>query len=132
MAGIVGSHSLIPDALYHAFATFGSLMSPELPLGRRQHEIITTMVSLTNRCHYWIESHAEFLRRVTLDDALVQALRENPASAPLTEQERVMVDYVVQFPFLDRHPRLFLKPSHPTRRWKRRPYAHCCPRLGCS
>jgi uncharacterized peroxidase-related enzyme len=27
---------------------------------------------------------------------LVQALRENPAKAPLTEQERVMVDYVVQ------------------------------------
>jgi hypothetical protein len=52
MAGIVGSHSLIPDALYHAFATFGSLMSPELPLSRRQHEIITTVVSLTNRCRY--------------------------------------------------------------------------------
>jgi hypothetical protein len=52
MAGIVGSHSLIPDALYHAFATYGSLMSPDLPLSRRQHEMIATMVSVTNRCHY--------------------------------------------------------------------------------
>jgi hypothetical protein len=52
MAGIVASHSLIPDALYHAFATFGSLMSPDLPLSRRQHEMIATMVSVTNRCHY--------------------------------------------------------------------------------
>src|SRR6059058_2477268 len=43
-AQIVESHSLIPDALYHAFATFGSLMSPELPLSRRQHEMITTVV----------------------------------------------------------------------------------------
>ena len=51
-AQIVESHSLIPDALYHAFSTFGVLMSPELPLSRRQHEIITTMVSVTNRCHY--------------------------------------------------------------------------------
>ena len=51
-SGIVASHSLIPDALYHAFATFGVLMSPELPLGRRQHELITTMVSVTNRCRY--------------------------------------------------------------------------------
>lgn len=51
-AGIVASHSLIPQALYHAFATFGSLMSPELPLTRRQHEMITTVVSVTNRCHY--------------------------------------------------------------------------------
>ena len=49
---IVASHSLIPDALHHAFATFGALMSPELPLTRRQHEMITTVVSVINRCHY--------------------------------------------------------------------------------
>jgi hypothetical protein len=29
--GIVASHSLIPEAMYHAFSTFGALMSPELP-----------------------------------------------------------------------------------------------------
>jgi len=51
-SGIVASHSLIPDALYHAFATFGALMSPDLPLTRRQHELITTVVSVTNRCRY--------------------------------------------------------------------------------
>jgi len=51
-SSIVGSHTLIPDALYHAFSTFGSLMSPELPLERRQHEMIATMVSVTNRCVY--------------------------------------------------------------------------------
>jgi len=51
-SGIVASHSLIPDALYHAFATFGALMSPRLPLTRRQHEMITTVVSVANRCHY--------------------------------------------------------------------------------
>jgi alkylhydroperoxidase family enzyme len=51
-SGIVASHSLIPDALFHAFATFGALMSPELPLSRRQHEMITTVVSVANRCHY--------------------------------------------------------------------------------
>jgi len=51
-SGIVASHSLIPDALYHAFSTFGVLMSSELPLTRRQHEMITTMVSVTNRCRY--------------------------------------------------------------------------------
>lgn len=49
---IVASHSLIPAALRHAFATFGALMSPELPLSRRQHEMITTVVSAANRCHY--------------------------------------------------------------------------------
>ncbi len=49
---IVASHSLIPQALHHAFSTFGALMSPDLPLTRRQHEMIATMVSVTNRCVY--------------------------------------------------------------------------------
>ena len=51
-AQIVASHSLIPQALYHAFSTFGELMSPQLPLSRRQQEMITTVVSVTNRCKY--------------------------------------------------------------------------------
>lgn len=51
-AGIVSSHSLLPQALYHAFSTFGVLMSPELALTREQHEMITTVVSVANRCHY--------------------------------------------------------------------------------
>jgi hypothetical protein len=49
---IVASHSLIPQALKHAFSTFGVLMSPDLPLQRRHHEMIATMVSVTNRCVY--------------------------------------------------------------------------------
>jgi len=51
-AGIVASHTLLPDALFHAFSTYGALLSPDLPLARRQHEMIATMVSVTNRCHY--------------------------------------------------------------------------------
>jgi alkylhydroperoxidase family enzyme len=51
-SSIVGSHTLIPQALYHAFSTFGALMAPELPLERRQHEMIATVVSVTNRCKY--------------------------------------------------------------------------------
>jgi hypothetical protein len=50
--GISDSHSLLPDTLYHAFATFGTLMSPDLPLSRRQHEMIATLVSVLNDCFY--------------------------------------------------------------------------------
>jgi len=96
IAGIVASHSLIPDALYHAFATFGALMAPELPLSRRQHEMIATVVSVTNRCFYCSTSHLEFLRRVTLDEALVSALREDYRTAPIDERDRVMLDYAAQ------------------------------------
>ncbi|MBA3439172.1 MAG: hypothetical protein H0T92_04805 [Pyrinomonadaceae bacterium] len=49
---IRASHSLIPQAMHHSFAAFGAMMAPDLPLVRRQHEMIATMVSVTNRCHY--------------------------------------------------------------------------------
>jgi alkylhydroperoxidase family enzyme len=49
---IVDSHTLIPEALRHAFMTFSALMSPDLPLERRQHEMIATVVSATNDCFY--------------------------------------------------------------------------------
>ena len=51
-SSIVGSHTLIPAALYHAFSTYGALLAPDLPLSRQQHEMIATMVSVTNRCVY--------------------------------------------------------------------------------
>jgi uncharacterized peroxidase-related enzyme len=41
-------------------------------------------------------SHAEFLRQVTLDDSLVDALCHDWRTAPISDAERVMVEYVVQ------------------------------------
>ena len=41
-------------------------------------------------------SHAEFLRKVTLDDTLVAALRADWRTAPISDAERVMIEYVVQ------------------------------------
>jgi len=51
-SGIVASHTLLPDVLFHAFSTFGAPHVADLPLKRHQHEMIATMVSVTNRCHY--------------------------------------------------------------------------------
>jgi uncharacterized peroxidase-related enzyme len=41
-----------------------------------------------------MDSHAEFLRAVTLDEAFVKALVEDYESAPLSPADRVMLDYV--------------------------------------
>ena len=49
---IVLSHSLLPDVMQHSFSAFGALMSPDLPLSRRQHEMIAATVSALNRCFY--------------------------------------------------------------------------------
>ena len=50
--GISASHTLMPDALYHAFALMGTLIQPEFPLERRQHEMIAVVVSVINDCFY--------------------------------------------------------------------------------
>lgn len=96
VAGIVAAHSLIPEALFHAFATFGSLMSPDLPLSRRQHEMIATVVSVANRTYYCIVSHTEFLRRATSDDELAEAIRRDFRTAPIDDRDRAMLEYAEQ------------------------------------
>jgi hypothetical protein len=49
---VIASHSLIPDALRHAFGTHLAVIAPDLPLSRAQHEMIATVVSAQNRCFY--------------------------------------------------------------------------------
>jgi uncharacterized peroxidase-related enzyme len=43
-----------------------------------------------------VESHAEFLRRVSLDDELAAALRRDYAQADLSAADRAMLDYAAQ------------------------------------
>lgn len=94
--GIVAAHSLLPDAMKHAFSTFGALMSPDLPLSRKDHELIATVVSQSNCTFYCSTSHREFLRRVTLDNALIDAIKSDWRTAELTERERAMLEYAEQ------------------------------------
>jgi hypothetical protein len=49
---ITAASSLIPDAMRHGMATLAVLLTPDLPLTRRQHEMIATVVSALNRCVY--------------------------------------------------------------------------------
>ena len=49
---ITAAHSLIPQAMLHAMSAHGVLLDPMLPLTRRQHEMIATVVSALNRCFY--------------------------------------------------------------------------------
>ncbi len=49
---ITAVHSLIPEAMMHAMSAYGVLLNPKLPLSRRQHEMIATVVSALNHCFY--------------------------------------------------------------------------------
>lgn len=43
-----------------------------------------------------MEAHAEFLRRVTLDEKLVRSLQEDYEHAPISAADRAMLDYAGQ------------------------------------
>ncbi|HEX7896914.1 MAG TPA: carboxymuconolactone decarboxylase family protein [Planctomycetota bacterium] len=82
--GIVAAHSLIPEALRHAFSTFGALMDPALPLSRRRQELIAAAVSTANQTAYCSLSHVHFLKCAGGD------------MAALDEVDRLLVDYATQ------------------------------------
>ena len=49
---IVAAHSLIPEAMRHLMSGLAMLLQPNLPLTRRQHEMIAAVVLVQNRCFY--------------------------------------------------------------------------------
>lgn len=49
---VVAAHSLIPEAMWHMMAGFAVMLHPDLPLTRRQQEMIATVVSAQNECFY--------------------------------------------------------------------------------
>ena len=49
---IMGTHSQLPEVLEPVFRALGALFDPSLPLTRRQHEMIATVVSAANDCFY--------------------------------------------------------------------------------
>jgi hypothetical protein len=49
---ITSAHSLIPEAMRHLMSGLAVLLTPDLPLTRRQQEMIATVVSALNRCFY--------------------------------------------------------------------------------
>lgn len=49
---ITAAHSLIPEAMRHMMSGLAALLQPNLPLTRRQHEMIAAVVSVHNRCFY--------------------------------------------------------------------------------
>ncbi|GDX78558.1 hypothetical protein LBMAG42_03690 [Deltaproteobacteria bacterium] len=49
---IVASHAQLPDVMFHMFAGLRAMLDPELPLSRREQELIAVVVSRANECFY--------------------------------------------------------------------------------
>jgi len=93
--GIIKCFGVRPDFLRRVIELGSTVHFSEGHLSRRHKEMIASYVSFLNRCPYWLDSHAYFLRVQGASDQCVQAIVEGKLDqAGLTAAERVLLEYV--------------------------------------
>jgi uncharacterized peroxidase-related enzyme len=93
--GIIKCFGARPDFLRRVLEMGNTVHFSEGHLTRRHKEMIASHVSYLNRCPYWLDSHAYFLRVQGANDQCVQAIVEGKLDeAGLTPPERALLDYV--------------------------------------
>ena len=70
-----------------------AIMFGESDLSRAQREMLATVVSQTNDCFYWIESHGEDFRAEVKDDTLADQLKQNWKTAELDDSDRSLCQW---------------------------------------
>jgi uncharacterized peroxidase-related enzyme len=95
MPGILKCFSHRPDFLRQVMDFSNTVHFSEGHLDRKTKEAIASYVSYLNRCPYWLDSHAYFLRVQGADDQRVAAIAEgNLEGAGLNAAERELMEYV--------------------------------------
>ena len=89
-------HSLHPKSMKAHGDLYRLLMYGRSPLTRLQREMIGSVVSVANECRYCINHHGDGLYRLTKNKAFVQQLRTEYKTAPVTDQEKDMLDFAVE------------------------------------
>jgi uncharacterized peroxidase-related enzyme len=93
--GIIKCFGARPDFLRQVVDFSNTVHFSQGHLNRRHKEMIASHVSFLNRCPYWLDSHAHFLRVQGASDQCVEAILEGKLDeAGLTPAERDLLDYV--------------------------------------
>jgi uncharacterized peroxidase-related enzyme len=93
--GIIKCFGARPDFLRQVVEFSSTVHFSEGHLSRRHKELIASYVSQLNRCPYWLDSHAYFLRVQGADEQCVAAvLAGKLEEAGLTPAELALMEYV--------------------------------------
>jgi uncharacterized peroxidase-related enzyme len=93
--GIIKCFGARPDFLRQVMDFSNTVHFSEGHLARRHKEMIASYVSYLNRCPYWLDSHAFFLRVQGGTDECVRAILEGKLDeAGLTAAEHALLNYV--------------------------------------
>jgi uncharacterized peroxidase-related enzyme len=97
MPGILKCFSHRPDFLREVMKFSDTVHFSEGHLNRKTKEAIASWVSYLNRCPYWLDSHAYFLRVQGAEETTVQGIANgNLDQADLTPPERALLEYVTR------------------------------------
>jgi uncharacterized peroxidase-related enzyme len=92
--GIIKCFGARPDFLRQVVDFSNTIHFSEGHLSRRHKEMIASHVSYLNRCPYWLDSHAYFLRVQGATDQTVEAIQKGDLDgAGLSPAERALLDY---------------------------------------
>jgi uncharacterized peroxidase-related enzyme len=93
--GIIKCFGARPDFLRQVVEFSNKVHFSEGHLSRRHKEMIASYVSYLNRCPYWLDSHAYFLRVQGASDQCLAAILDGKLEeAGLPVAERGLLDYV--------------------------------------
>jgi uncharacterized peroxidase-related enzyme len=95
MPGILKCFSHRPDFLREVMRFSDTVHFSQGHLNRKTKEAIASWVSYLNRCPYWLDSHAYFLRVQGAEENTVQAIAKGDLDhAGLTPAEHSLLEYV--------------------------------------
>ena len=83
-----------PDRTTHLERFTHMVMRGPSPLSAGQRELIAAFTSRLNDCLFWIGSHAAVAAELLGDNALVQAVLNDYTTAPISDQEKELFDFI--------------------------------------
>ena len=79
-----------PAALRDSMKMYLTIMHGKSDLSRAQREMIATVVSQINQCHYWTEAHGADFRDEVKDEKMAKHLKHDWKSANLVESDQAL------------------------------------------
>jgi uncharacterized peroxidase-related enzyme len=93
---VLRTWALRPEHMLRWRKYMDELLKGDSGLTEAEREMIGTVVSATNRCHYCITAHSAQVRLLTGDPILADQLVSNYRHADLSPRQRAMLDYAVK------------------------------------
>jgi uncharacterized peroxidase-related enzyme len=93
---VLRTWALRPEHLLRWRKYMDEVLKGDSGLTEAEREMIGTVVSATNHCHYCVTSHSAQVRLLTGDAILADTLSTNYRHARLSERQRAMLDFAVK------------------------------------